>query len=178
MEDRTIKKFTSKSGFSILELLIALTLMAALLTSVGIAMKASFQSYSENEKIAAATQAGRSVLGRITNDIRTAEAVDSTSTQVSIIPPDNAEGVQLIQYEFDGGTLYYRRTVNGTTTSYVLLGGNDDVTVSSFNVDREVGVDWQGNNCTKSITLQVTFVVDDRTLSLTASADPRRNQIY
>ena len=162
------------------EALIALMILAVLLAAIALAVHASIASYQENDKIASVTQSARFVLNRIVNDIRTAAAVDSTSTKLTIIPPDDGSGLQQIQYEYDSSShaLVYRRTVNGQTTSHTLIGGGDEARLTVFYVLRETGTDWQGLPCTKSIKLRMGFTVDDNDFAVTASADPRRNQLY
>ena len=167
-----------KTAFSLVELLISVALLAILLAAVAAAMHASFQSYSENDKVAAATQTARFLLGRMANEIRTAEDVQTTATRLDILPADDGSGLQLVQYEYLDGKLYYRQTVNGTTEGYILLDSDEDVTLAAFAATAETGTDWQGLSCTKSVTLRITFAVGGRTFSLSASADPRRNQLY
>jgi prepilin-type N-terminal cleavage/methylation domain-containing protein len=165
-------------GFTVVELLLALVILAILLTSAALAIHASMQSYTENDKIAAATQTGRSVLERITREVRTAAAVNSETpaSELQLIPPADGSGLQEIRYEHAGDTLYYHRTVNGTTTTYVLIGGqDDDVKVHSFSVTVD---EWEGRDCTKNVTVWLEVEVDDHRLALRASASPRRNQLY
>ncbi len=167
-----------QKGFTLLELLISISLLAMLMASVAAAVHASLQSSTENTKLAALTQSARSVLNRITHDVRTAAAVDVTSTAVTIIPPAGS-GMDQIQYEFADGVLYYRRTVSGSQESFVLIGSADEnVTVGSFLVLSEIGLDWQGVSCTKSVTVTLGLTSGSNTLTVTASASPRRNQTF
>jgi prepilin-type N-terminal cleavage/methylation domain-containing protein len=168
---------TATKGFSFVEVLIAVVLMAMLMTSVAAAVHAALQSYRENELITSMTQSARSILTRMMRDVRTADEVDSTSTSLSILPPDDGSGVTLIQYELAGGTFYYRRTVGSTTTSEVLLAPGDQVSVDSFTVTRQTGI-RDSLVYTESVTATITFTAGGRTFTVTASADPRRNQEY
>ena len=168
----------NRRAFTLIEMLLAIALLAALLAAVAAGVHASFHSYAENEDIAAATQSARAILIRLTTEVRTAAAVDSTDTQLTIIPPDDGSGLQQVQYEFTGGTLYYRRTANGNTTSHVLLGPGDEAVVTTFHVLREVGLDWQGVPCTKSVTVRLELHADNAPLAMTVSACPRRNQDF
>ncbi len=149
-----------------------------LLAAIAIALHASILSYNENDKIASITQTARSILDRMMRDVRTAAAVDSTTTQLTVIPPDDGSGLTQIQYDYVEGTLYYRRTVSGQTTSHVLLGPDDEITINAFTIIREIGIDWQGTSCTKSITVRLGLTVANQNFALTASAAPRRNQLY
>ena len=171
-------KRKKKSAFTIVLVMPSYPLLGVMLAAVAVAVHASIHSHGENQSLASVTQTARWILNRMTHEIRTAAAVDSTETQISIIPPDDGSDVQQIQYEFSDSTLYYRQTINGSVEESILLGSADDVTVSTFHVIREVGLDWQGLPCTKSITVRLGLVIDNQTFWVTASASPRRNQEY
>lgn len=167
------------NAFTLVEMLLALGLMAALMAAVGAAVHASLSSYRENQQMASATQAARSVMDRITRDIRAAEAVSVTSFEITIIPIDDGSGIEEIRYEYDYQTevLTYHRTVNGATSSYPMLGAGD-VELTTFYATSELGQDWQGVPCTKNVTMRVKFAVGGEVTHITASAAPRRNQLY
>ena len=46
-----IKKYISKRGFTVVEVLVALAVMGLLLTGLAIAIKASFMNYNQNHDI-------------------------------------------------------------------------------------------------------------------------------
>ena len=163
-----------QSGFTIVEILISVALLAALLAAVAAAMQASFQNYSENQKTTVLTQTARVVLGRMMREVRTAEAIDSTDTSLTITPPASGSGLEEIQYELSGETLYYRQTINSMTNTYVLLGGSSDVQVTSFSILREIDEDEH----TLSVTVRLAFSVDGEELAVTATSAVRRNQTY
>jgi prepilin-type N-terminal cleavage/methylation domain-containing protein len=169
--DRTDRAFT------LIEVLLATALLALLLSAVAVAMHASMQSYTENEHLTALTQAARSVLSRMMRDVRTADAVDSTSTTLTILPPADGSGVTQVQYAWTGGSLTYSQTTGAGTTTEVLLGGNAAVSAQAFAVARETGV-ADGLTYTKTVTAAITFASGGRTFTVTASADVRRNQQY
>ncbi|MFW6065955.1 MAG: hypothetical protein ACOC9S_03970, partial [Planctomycetota bacterium] len=148
------------SAFSLVELLLAIALVALLLLSVGAALQASFNSYRENDKIAAVTQAARSALGRMTLEIRNAEALNTDSTSVTILPPTGGDWPDQIQYELSEGTLYYRQTTDGTQSEHVLLGGSEGVSITSFELDHQMGVDSEGTSCVKTVTIKLQLNVD------------------
>jgi hypothetical protein len=159
-----------------------MALLALLLSAAAVAVHGSLDSHAENTRMAAATQAARVVLNRITRDIRTAAAVDSTagSSVLRVIPPDDGSGLTQIEYEHDYSNkrLLYRRTVGGETTTSTLLGGDDGIEVRVFYLTYELGQDWQGLDCTKSVTIHLAFDSDNQTVDVTASGSPRRNQTY
>ena len=172
-----IRSRRRKSAFTLVETILSVTITAMLLTAIAVAVKTSLSSYKDNEKIAAVTQGARSALSQMMGDVRAADAVEALSTRLTIVPPADGSGLQQVQYEFLGdGKLYYRRTVGGATTSYVLLG--DDMTVSSFSVTSEMAEDGEGMLYTKSVTAHLELAVDNETMVVTASASPRRNQEY
>jgi len=164
-------------GLSMVEILIAVALMAVLMASIAAAVQASLQSYKENEAVSAITQAARACLVRMMRDVRTADAVDSTSSSLSVIPADDGSGTTLVQYELSGGTLYYRRKVGASTTTEAMFGPGDQVTVTSFDVTRQTAVK-DSLVYTRSVTARMTFDFKGRQFTVTASADPRRNQDY
>ncbi len=171
----------TKGGFTIVEMLMALAILAMLLSAVALAMHASLQNYGENTKIAELTQTARVVLNRMMSEIRTADAVDSASQRVTVVPPTNPEGLTEIEYELLDGVLYCRRTVNGTQTSEPLIASDEDVRVTGFSISDETGtivIDDVEVVYTKSVTARMDLESGGNTLSVTASACPRRNLEY
>ncbi len=170
---------TRQAGFSLVEMMIAIALMAALLVSLGSAMKAALDSSTENAKLSEASQTGRSILNRICQDIRTATAVTTTSTSITLLPPTNASGLTQIQYDLTDSKLYLRRTVSGTQTSYVLLGDTtDNVSVETFGITSQTGTDYKDVSCIATVNIQLKLDYDGNEFSLTASASPRQNQQF
>jgi hypothetical protein len=154
---------------------------AVLLTAVGAAVDASFNSFDQNERISDTTQTARAILGRLSNEVRTADAVTTTATTVSIIPPANAQGLSLIVYDYANGTLTMSRTVNGAVTVATLLDNTGDVRLSESNpfvVTPTMGTDSHGVTCTRGVSVRLTIYDGNVPLSLTASASPRRNQSF
>ncbi|MCK4625801.1 MAG: type II secretion system protein [Phycisphaerae bacterium] len=169
----------TRQGFTIVEMLMALAILAVLLSAVAVAMHAGLHNYGENTEIAELTQTARVVLNRMMSEIRTADAVDSASQRVTIIPPQPDPGnLTEVEYELDGGVLYCRRTVSGVQTSESLIASNEDVEVTGFTVTRETDIDGEEVEYTKSATAQLDLKSGDNTFSVTASACPRRNMDY
>ena len=174
------------SGFTLIEVLLAVTITALLLAAIATAMHASLMSYTENEKSASVTQTARSVINRLVRDVRTAQAVNSGDNLLVIIPPDDGSGVTEIHYEFSEGQLLYRTISGGPMTTYVLIDSPEEADrssagVTSFDVLREIGQVWDGNDwvdCTKSVTVRLVLDVDGQPFGVTATAAPRRNQTY
>jgi prepilin-type N-terminal cleavage/methylation domain-containing protein len=127
-----ICKKTNKKAFTIIELLMALAIMAMLMTAVAFAFDASVKNYRANQGIYKTLNTARSALLRITNDVRTAQAValigtgDPDNSQCSIILNDGSD----VTYRYNSGdkTLYYDD--NSTGGTYTLC---KNVTVATFN---------------------------------------------
>ncbi len=166
------------NGFTIIEMLVAVAIVAMLLATVAVALHGSLVSYRENEKIAETVQVARVVLNRLVSEVRTADAVEYGPQRVTIIPPVNSEHVTEIEYELNGGVLYYRRVVMGTEESQAFISSDENVQVESFNVTRETDVDGEGVTYTTSLTVQLILRSGANIFPLTASACPRRNQEY
>lgn len=169
---------TRQPGFTLAEILLALTVSALLMAAIAAAMHASLTSYKNNEQLAAVTQTARSILNRMSRDIRTAQAISYNAGLLTIIPPDSGNGISEIQYQFSGSQLAYRVTKNGVQTAYDLVGTGDDVQISSFAITDQTGQDWQGMDCIKSIAISATFTADGKSFPFNATARPRRNVIY
>jgi len=161
-----------KRGFTLMEVLISLAVLAMLMAAIGAAVHSSLQSYTENQKSLALTQAARSVLDRMMREVRTAADVDSTTNSLTI--DADGTGQNTASYQFSPGAFYYVQTVDGHTTYYPLLSYSDDVNVTDFSVVREDSA--EGNPL--SVTVRLTLAMRDRTFAMTATSAVRRFQMY
>ncbi len=167
-----------RRGLTLIELLLSLTITAMLMAAIGTSVNGALTSYSENAKISDATQSLRSTLGRITREIRRANAIACYSSSISIIPIPDGSGVTLIQFERgDDGKLYYRSTDGSGTQSYVLI-GDGKVAVDTFELTSEMAPDNLGVYYTTRVTIHLQVIIDNKLHAVTASACPRRNQLY
>jgi len=122
----------NKHGFTIVEVMLSLAILAILMTAVAFAFDASVQNYQANRGIYQTVNTARQALLRITNDLRSAQAValigvgDPDNSQVSLVTNTGND----ITYRFDSaaGILYYDD--NTTGNSYTLC---DHVTGATFN---------------------------------------------
>ena len=165
-------------GFTIVEMLLAVCILAVLMASVAVAFHGSLVNYRENEKIARTIHIARVVLDRLMAEVRTADGIDSDSQRVTIVPPVNPEQITQIEYELSGAVLYYRRIIMGSEESQPFISSDDDVQVESFTVSRQTAVDGEGATYTTSLTVQLVLRSGANRFPLTASACPRRNQQY
>ena len=60
-----MKRQPHRHGFSLVELLLAMAILAMLLASVGAAIHASMHSYVINDRISSLTQASRIIMARL-----------------------------------------------------------------------------------------------------------------
>lgn len=167
-----MQKQKRKRGFTLMEVLIGMAMLAMLMAAIGAAVHSSLQSYTENEKSLALTQAARSVLDRMMREVRTAADVDSTTSTLTI--DEDGTGQNTAVYQFSSGAFYYVQTVDGHTTYHPLLSYSDDVNVTDFSVLREDSA--EGNPL--SVTVRLTLAMRDRTFAMTATSAVRRFQTY
>ncbi len=155
----------SSAGFTIAELLIALAITALLLVAVAVAFNASVVNYRDNEDIFKTINKARQALTRITNQLRTADAVDPNepSNQCSLI----TAGGDDITYRYDNSDnkLY----LDFNSNSYVLC---HDVTGMTFTKDTATG---ESGTYVKSIQVSMTVSSGDLEKSLSAAVVVRRN---
>jgi len=176
-----LNRRTSQSGFTLLEVLISVVLMAALLAAVALATHASLNSYDENARAAALTQTVRVLSMRLQREVRSAEAIDyqADDGELIIFPPTNPEGLEQIRYEYDGGTktLYYHQQTAGETVTSVVMNAASPVVLNSFAVDYET-TQIGSLTCTQRVRVTMTFQVGQATSTVVFSAAPRRNHQY
>ena len=172
----------NNKGFGLVEMLMAMMVMGMLLTAIAAAIHASLRSYGQNDSLASLTQSSRSVLGRISFDIRTADdaSLSDPASRLTVLRPDDGSGQsRQVQYEFMNGLLYYREIVNGvTTTNQIILGTADDVGVTAFVVSIVSGLNGQGLTCAKTVSVRMDLVQEGLTQSTTIAVSPRRNQTF
>ena len=165
-------------AFTVVEILVALSISAVLLTAIAVAMHAALYSYEQNEESAAATHTARTILDRMSRDIRTAQAVDYSAGVITIIPPDDGSGISEVEYEQVGSELIYRVTKDGTQSSHELISSADEFSVGSFTISEQTGQDWQGYDCIKSLSLELEVDIGGKSFTFAATASPRRNRVF
>ncbi len=159
-----------KNGFTLVEVLLAMVILAVLMTAVAVAFDASMKNYKENEAIAKTMNTARAALMRITNDVRTAQAVALLGTGTDDDPLDlsecsliTADG-QNLTYRFDAGTNTLYLDNNTNSESYLLC---KYVTAMTFNRPNPV----------RNVQIAMTVTDQQGQLSrkLVAAAVVRRN---
>jgi prepilin-type N-terminal cleavage/methylation domain-containing protein len=160
-------------GFTLVEVLLSLAVLAVLLAAVATAVYSSIQSNDQNQQMTAASQTARLLLERMMTQVRSAKAVDSTTLRLTITDPQDV----VREYELSGGALLLRlRRPGQTVTTEQMLSSTGSVRLSTFSVLRESPAGYPEPEHTRSVTIRMVIKTPDTTLPLTASAAVRRNQ--
>lgn len=187
MKKKQQAPITQSGGFTIIEVMMSLVILAILMTAVAFAFDASVTNYQQNRGIYQTVNTGRQALLRITNDLRTAQDLplssEEANTQISFGNDTNGDGIydQDVTYRFDSdtNTLYYDDNI--TSNSYVLC---SNVTAATFDrtehqIDRDNGIGgvdtiWAVRDV--RITLTVTDESGNVSKTLAAATLVRKNQ--
>jgi len=154
-----------RPGFTVVECLIGLAISAMLLAAVAAAFSASLTNYSENERMFRSMNNARQALSRMTSQLRTGYAVDTSapSTQCSFRTSSNQD----ITYEYRSADKKLYLRTNSTGQEYVLC---DNVVVASFTKTlTDTGMDC------KSVQISLTVGDSSSQRTLSAAAVIRRN---
>jgi len=158
-----------ETGFTIVELLLALAMASILLAAVATAFNASIINYRENEDIFKAINSARGALLRITSQLRTADAVDpnSPANECTLI----TAGGDDITYQYNNGDnkLYLITNNNLSDPDYVLC---DNVTAMTFTKDTVV---IESIEKVRSVQVSITVARGNAQRKISAAAVVRRN---
>ena len=161
------RKKAQECGFTIVELLLALTIASILLAAVATAFNASIINYQENENLFKVINNARQSLFRITSQLRTADAVEPNSpvNECTLI----TAGGDAITYQYNNGDnkLYLITNDDLTDPDYVLC---DNVTAMTFT---KTPTD-DGTDC-KSVQISITVAHGSMQRKISAAAVIRRN---
>ncbi len=179
----------NKSGFTMVEVLISLTILATLMAAVAFAFDASVTNFQANRGIYETVNTARQALLRITNDLRTADdlplSTEEANTQVSFMKDTTGDGIydKNITYRFDNsttpGVLYYDDNIS--VNSYVLC---ENVTAATFDrtehtIERDNGAGFTEPIIAVRdvrIVLTITDETGDVSKTLAAATLVRKNQ--
>lgn len=169
-----MKKTNIKSGFTIIEILMSLVILAMLMAAVAVAFDASIVNFQANEGISKTMNTARAALLRMTTELRTAQGVaiigtggDPDSSQCSLMTHDGRD----ITYRFaaNENILYLDDNIGGN--SYALC---RNVTEATF--ERAV-VPGSSPAAIRNVRIALTIADDlgKTTQTLAAAAVMRRN---
>ncbi|MBN1123930.1 MAG: type II secretion system protein [Sedimentisphaerales bacterium] len=119
-------------GFTLIEVIISLVILAILMTALGLAFSASASNYSENEAMFEALNTARQALLRITADIRTAQGVaridggavgDIDNRQCSLFRTDGTD----ITYHYNTSAATSYNAAMDNNTLYMIINSGPNV---------------------------------------------------
>jgi len=133
-DKQDIQISSQRHGFTFVELLIALTITALLLTAAAVAFNNSVTCYRENKDIFVTINNARQALHRITTQLRTAQAVDpnAPANECALI---TAEG-DTISYRYDTTAEQLYLIDTSPTGQYLLC---DNVAGMTFQKNTDTG---------------------------------------
>ena len=161
------KRLRSKGGFTLVELLISLALLAMIMAAVGVAVHASAMNYKANENIFTAMSTARQAMSRITTDLRTAQGEVSDTdppTQCSFFTSDGRD----ITYRWNSAneTLYLDINDVASPKSYILC---ENVTDMRFDRTPVSG------DPVRNVRISMTVTVNGQSQTVASAAVIRRN---
>jgi len=164
-----MKKTRYASGFTIVELLLALAITAILLAAVAVAFNASIINYRENEDIFKTINNARQALFRITTQLRTADAVDPTSpdNECTLITPGGDDITY--RYNNEDNKLYLITNNILSDDDYELC---NNVTTMTFMKDTAID---DGITYVKGVQISMTVSSGNVPRTMSAAAVVRRN---
>ena len=157
----------SKGGFTLVEILIAVALLAMLMAAVGVAVHASAMNYKANEDIFKAMSTARQAMTRITTDLRTALDISEGEplSQCSIHYDD--DGTADIVYQFDSG---------GNILNLIVTSGpNAGTYVLCKNVEAMEFIRTPATGVVRNVRISMTVTVGGQSQTVASAAVIRRN---
>lgn len=93
-----MKPHTARHAFSMVEVLIALTITATLLTATMAALDASFKSYRANSESAATNVVARIIMQRLTGMVRTGESFGPYPANPLLTPNIQSDWIEFVSF--------------------------------------------------------------------------------
>jgi prepilin-type N-terminal cleavage/methylation domain-containing protein len=158
-----------QTGFTLVELLLALAIAGMLLAAVAVAFNASAVNCRENEEIFKTINNARQAMFRMTTQLRTADAVDPSApnNECSLITADGKN----ITYRYDSGArkLYLVTNYDLSDADYVLCDNVTAMTCTKNSVVENMEVK------VKSVQISMTVASGDMHRTVSTAAVIRRN---
>lgn len=164
------KKNMPLNGFTLIEILISLVLLAIMMTAVAVCFDASSKNYQENEKILDTLTAARQAITRMTTQLRTADTVAMTDPngQCSLIDSGGTDISFML--DEDSNILYLVTNDDDTDRDYVLCRN-----VSNLVFVKQTGFDSLGQPCVKSVRISLTVSSGNVSRQFASAAVIRKN---
>ena len=152
-----------RHGLTFVELLIALTITALLLTAVAVAFNSSVINYKENKDMFTTINNARQALHRITTQLRTAQAVDPNAP-ANECALTTAEG-DTISYRYNAAAQELYLIDTSPTGQYLLC---DNVAAMTF--QKNTDTDDEGEVYVKSVQISMTVQSKNGSMQRTISS--------
>ena len=163
-----MKKIRKHKAFTIAELLLAMTIMALLLSALAVAINASMMNLKVNENSFKAINNARQALSRITADLRTSKGVEPSEPGncCSLVTADD----RVIMYNYDSSTgkLMLMTVDDSTDKDYLLC---DGVTAMTFTK----GLDPEDSGVVRNVQIKMTVESGDISKTVSTAVVIKRN---
>jgi prepilin-type N-terminal cleavage/methylation domain-containing protein len=176
-EEINMFRVSTSRGFTLVELIAAIVIMAIVATALAAALTSSLWAYEQVNDIADINQAARAIIERMCREIRTAQTVttsDSGGVVTLSLEYEATATPQFITYTIDtnsGRMTYYQ---SGGAPLYTLIGDTgDDMTMSDADFDIEYRT-IDGTSRPTLVTIYLAFNIGGRDYPFGASACLRR----
>jgi prepilin-type N-terminal cleavage/methylation domain-containing protein len=190
------KILIKRRGVGLVELLIALSISAILLTATAVAVDASFKAYANNQEQSSLLQQGRMALNRMVTSIRTSDAHAPTDPKLlgDFKAGAKINGTAIAMFQEDGTNIVYRYDATKKTVfadvggkSYALAKGVSAFQVSMEPMRSEAALRTGGSyDLLRRATILITIATTTSTagvgestgkhpVTLSVSISPRRN---
>jgi prepilin-type N-terminal cleavage/methylation domain-containing protein len=157
----------TKTAFTLIEMLLSLAIMAVVLTAVAVAFNGSAVNLSENKEIYQSTTVARMALTRVSNQLRTASKI-ATTTAGSILDFNDVHNMrQYLHYNSDAKTL----CVDTAGHTNVLLCEN----VKSVRFTPTLGLDSYNHNVVQNVKIQMTISAGNSDANMATSVTIRKS---
>jgi type II secretory pathway pseudopilin PulG len=158
---------------TLIEVLMAVSIVSMLAASVGTAVKGSLQGYADNTAIADLAQASRTAATKILGEVRLADDANSSTGLLRIYT--NAAKTNGTIYQIVSGSLQYNPLVGGVVGApEPLIGSDGQITVEAFSIVREENAQLK----TISVSVYLKLTSGNLTYESTFAAAVRKNQTY
>ena len=160
----------SKKGFTIIELILAVIIMALLMTALGFVFRGTVNTYTVNQNMLESYNDSRMAIKRISDEIRNAVTVSTSEpqNQCSIIRADGED----ITYRYDADAKEILYCTNGDLTDqdYVIC---DNIESAVF---QKVTASYaDGTQYVKEVVVTISSKNGSVTQNMTSSVAVRKN---
>jgi prepilin-type N-terminal cleavage/methylation domain-containing protein len=153
-------------AFTIAELLVSMAIMAMILTAVAVAFSASATNLEENKEIYQNTTMARMALTRMTTQIRTAAAVQTTTAGT------------VLDFNDINGTRYFFHYDSGAKKLYVDTGARTNIllceNVKELTFIPKTGKDSKNNTVVQNVRIQMSVSSGDNDANVATSVTVRK----